>query len=97
VSDPWYPKVSSIWGPSLPPNSRITVRDLRVDYIPWVARSRRTPKYQGLFVLVVPVPKPPPPLGVRILAAPSAIAGVFAASRAAAAAALRDDNGRWLA
>jgi len=34
---------------------------------------------------------------VRILAAPSAIAGVFAASRAAAAAALRDDNGRWLA
>ena len=97
VSDPWYPKVSSIWGASLPPNSRMTLRELRVDYIPWVARSRRTPKYQGLFVLIVPVPKRKPTLGVGLAAAPSALAGAVGVPPGVHAAALRDGTGRWVA
>jgi hypothetical protein len=98
VSDPWYPKVSSIWGPSLPPNSRMSVRDLRVDYIPWVARSRRTPKYSGLFVVVVPVPKPKPSLGAALSAAPSAlVAAVTSAGSVRTASSMRDQNGRYLA
>jgi len=60
VSDPWYPKVSTIWGPSLPPNARMTVSQLRVDYIPWIARSGRTTRYSGKYVLIVPVPRPVP-------------------------------------
>lgn len=55
VSDPWYPKVSTIWGPSLPPNSRMAVEQLRVDYIPWIARAGRTTAYSGKYVLIVPV------------------------------------------
>jgi hypothetical protein len=58
VSDPWYPKVSSIWGPSLPPNSRMTIQQLRVDYIPWIARAGRTRLYSGKYVLIVPVAPP---------------------------------------
>jgi hypothetical protein len=62
VSDPWYPKVSSIWGPSLPPNARMTVEQLRVDYIPWIARAGRTTAYSGKYVLIVPLdPRPPAP------------------------------------
>lgn len=61
VSDPWYPKVSTIWGPSLPPNSFMTPRQLRVDYLPWVARGGRTTAHNGRYVLIVPVAPPPSP------------------------------------
>jgi hypothetical protein len=61
VSDPWYPKVSSIWGPSLPPNSRMTVEGLHIDYIPWIARAGRTTEYSGKYVLIVPIERRPAP------------------------------------
>jgi hypothetical protein len=61
VSDPWYPKVSTIWGPSLPPNALLTPRQLRVDYLPWVARGGRTTAHNGTYVLVLPVAPPPSP------------------------------------
>jgi hypothetical protein len=60
VSDPWYPKVSSIWGPSLPPDSRMTLEQLHIDYIPWIARAGRTRAYSGKYVLILPLERRAP-------------------------------------
>jgi hypothetical protein len=55
VSDPWYPRVSSIWGPSRKPNQRITVKQLREDYLKWRRPTGRYPGKDGEYVLVLPV------------------------------------------
>lgn len=55
VSDPWYPRVSSIWGPSRKPNQRISVRQLREDYLKWRRPTGRYPSMDGEYVLVLPV------------------------------------------
>ena len=55
VSDPWYPRISSIWGPSRKPNQAITMTQLREDYLKW---RRPTGRYRGMdgqYVLVIPV------------------------------------------
>lgn len=54
VSDPWYPRVSSIWGPSRKPNQRITVKQLREDYLRWKRPTGRYPGMDGGYVLVLP-------------------------------------------
>jgi hypothetical protein len=61
VQDPWYPRVSSIWGPGQPPNTRIRVRDLAADYLPWKRPTGPYPEKDGQFVVVVPVAPEPPP------------------------------------
>jgi hypothetical protein len=55
VSDPWYPRVSSIWGPSRKPNQRISVKQLREDYLQWRRPTGRYPGKDGGYVLVIPV------------------------------------------
>ena len=55
VSDPWYPRVSSIWGASRKPNQRITVKQLREDYLKWRRPTGRYPSKDGKYVLVVPI------------------------------------------
>jgi hypothetical protein len=54
VSDPWYPRVSSIWGASRGPNARITPKQLEEDYLPWRRPTGRYPGMDGQFVLVLP-------------------------------------------
>jgi hypothetical protein len=54
VSDPWYPRISSIWGPSRGPNARITPKQLEEDYLPWRRPTGRYPGMDGKFVLVLP-------------------------------------------
>jgi hypothetical protein len=55
VSDPWYPRVSSIWGASRGPNARITPKQLEEDYLKWRRPTGRYPGMDGQFVLVLPV------------------------------------------
>ena len=55
VSDPWYPRISSIWGASRKPNQRITVKQLREDYLKWRRPTGRYPGKDGKYVLVIPV------------------------------------------
>jgi hypothetical protein len=55
VSDPWYPRISSIWGPSRGPNARITPKQLEEDYLPWRRPTGRYPGMDGKFILVIPV------------------------------------------
>jgi hypothetical protein len=56
VSDPWYPRISSIWGPSRKPNQKITPKQLTEDYLKWRRPTGRYPGMDGRFVLIVPVP-----------------------------------------
>ena len=58
VTDPWYPRISSIWGASRGPNARITPKQLAEDYLPWRRPTGRYPGMDGRFVLVVPVAPP---------------------------------------
>jgi hypothetical protein len=55
VSDPWYPRISRIWGASRGPNARITPKQLTEDYLPWKRPTGRYPGMDGKFVLVIPV------------------------------------------
>jgi hypothetical protein len=55
VSDPWYPRISSIWGPSRGPNARITPKQLEEDFLQWRRPTGRYPGMDGQFVLILPV------------------------------------------
>ena len=55
VSDPWYPRISSIWGPSRGPNARITPKQLEEDFLQWRRPTGRYPGMDGQYVLILPV------------------------------------------
>jgi hypothetical protein len=55
VQDPWYPRVSSIWGPSRPPDATVRVGLVAEEYLAWRRPTVRYPEMDGQFVLVVPV------------------------------------------
>ena len=59
IQDPWYPRISSIWGPGQKPNSWISVQTLKADFLPRRA-GRWHAELAGKFVLVVPVDPPRP-------------------------------------
>jgi hypothetical protein len=54
VQDPWYPRVSSIWGRGKRPNSYLSVRSLRSAFLPRRA-GRWHAELAGKFVVVLPV------------------------------------------
>jgi hypothetical protein len=56
IQDVWYPRISSIWGASDPPDTWMRVEDLGRDFLRY---NRWTVKYPGLdgrYVVVLPVP-----------------------------------------
>lgn len=55
IVDVWYPRVSSIWGASVRPNTLVPVGKLKEDYLPWRRPSGPYPDKDRRFVLVVPV------------------------------------------
>jgi hypothetical protein len=55
IEDVWYPRISSIWGRSRPPDSLVPVRLLPQDYLPWRRPTGRYPGKDGKFVLIIPV------------------------------------------
>jgi hypothetical protein len=54
INDPWYPLVSSIWGPSDPPGTFADARDMQENYLPWNRPEGNYPDRDGLFIAVVP-------------------------------------------
>ena len=56
IEDVWYPRLSSIWGYSRPPDASYLVDDLSIDYLPWKRPKGTYPDKDGKYVLVVPVP-----------------------------------------
>lgn len=55
IEDVWYPRISSIWGESRPPDALVPVRLMGEDYLPWRRPTHRYPDKDGRFVLVVPL------------------------------------------
>lgn len=56
IEDVWYPRISTIWGSSRPPDALVPVAALPADYLPWKRPTGRYPGKDGKFVLVVPMP-----------------------------------------
>jgi hypothetical protein len=56
AEDVWWPRISTIWGASNPPDTLVDVYDLDIDYLPWKRPRGSYPDKDGLYVLVVPVP-----------------------------------------
>jgi hypothetical protein len=54
IEDVWYPRVSSIWGASRPPDALVPVGVLPEDILPWGMPPRRYPGKDGKYVLVLP-------------------------------------------
>jgi hypothetical protein len=54
ILDPWYPDVSSIWGPSNPPGFFTTMDELVDNYLRWQRPEGAYPDRDGLFIAVVP-------------------------------------------
>ncbi len=54
VLDPWYPWVSSIWGPSDPPGTFQDQAEMERNFLPWKRPEGRYPERDGLFISVVP-------------------------------------------
>ncbi len=56
IEDVWYPRISSIWGASNPPDTLVAIADLPQDFLPWhLLYDGPHPDKDGKFVIVVPV------------------------------------------
>ena len=55
ILDPWYPRVSNIWGRSKPPGAWHDAADLKRNYLPWKRPEGHYPNRDGKYLLLVPV------------------------------------------
>jgi hypothetical protein len=58
IIDPWYPRVSSIWGPSDPPGAYQNAAEMRRNYLPWKRPEGKYPGRDGKFLALVPADAP---------------------------------------
>jgi hypothetical protein len=54
ILDPWYPSVSSIWGPSDPPGAFQDEAEMVRNFLPWKRPEGRYPDRDGRFVVLIP-------------------------------------------
>jgi len=54
ILDPWYPDVSSIWGPSDPPGTYQDGAEMVRNYLKWKRPEGLYPDRDGLYIAVVP-------------------------------------------
>jgi hypothetical protein len=54
VLDPWYPWISSIWGPSDPPGTFQDAAEMRRNFLAWRRPEGRYPERDNKFIILVP-------------------------------------------
>jgi hypothetical protein len=54
INDPWYPSVSSIWGPSDPPGTFQDAAEMVRNFLPWKRPEGKYPDRDGRFIVVIP-------------------------------------------
>jgi hypothetical protein len=54
VLDPWYPWVSSIWGPSDPPGTFQDGAEMERNFLPWKRPEGAYPERDGKFIVLIP-------------------------------------------
>jgi hypothetical protein len=55
TEDPWYPRLSSIWGRSNRPHTLVTPKKLAEDFLIWRRPNGSYPEYDKTFVVILPV------------------------------------------
>jgi hypothetical protein len=55
IIDPWYPRVSRIWGPSDKPGVYQDSAEMMRNYLPWKRPDGRYPGRDGKFLAIIPV------------------------------------------
>jgi hypothetical protein len=61
ILDPWYPDVSSIWGPSDPPGTFQNNAEMIRNFLPWKRPEGKYPARDGLYITVLPTIRVSPP------------------------------------
>jgi hypothetical protein len=59
IEDVWYPRISSIWGESRPPDALVPVKLLPEDFLRWKRPNHPYPGKDGTYVIVIPVAEAP--------------------------------------
>ena len=54
ISDPWYPRVSSIWGPSDPPGTFQDSAEMTRNFLAWSRPEGAYPERDGRYIVVLP-------------------------------------------
>jgi len=54
IFDPWYPRISSIWGPSDPPGTLQDLSEIRRNFLQWQRPEGAYPDRDGKYLIVVP-------------------------------------------
>jgi hypothetical protein len=54
IFDPWYPRISTIWGPSDPPGTYQDQSEMQRNYLPWDRPEGEYAERDGKFLAVVP-------------------------------------------
>jgi len=54
IFDPWYPRISSIWGPSDPPGTLQDVSEIRRNFLQWQRPEGSYPGRDGKYLIVIP-------------------------------------------
>jgi hypothetical protein len=54
ILDPWYPRISSIWGPSDPPGTFQDASEMIRNFLPWKRPEGKYPDRDGKYLIVVP-------------------------------------------
>ena len=54
ILDPWYPRVSTIWGPSDPAGAFQDEAEMRRNFLPWKRPEGRYPDRDGRWLIVAP-------------------------------------------
>jgi hypothetical protein len=54
ILDPWYPDISSIWGPSDPPGTFQNAAEMERNFLVWHRPEGQYPDRDGKFIVVIP-------------------------------------------
>ena len=63
ILDPWYPRISSLWGPSDPAGTFQDTAEMERNFLPWKRPEGRYPDRDGLYITVAPTIPISPPAG----------------------------------
>lgn len=58
ILDPWYPTISSIWGPSDPPGTFQDQAEMERNFLPWKRPEGTYPARDGRFIVLIPTTGP---------------------------------------